>query len=452
MAEQTPDRWVEYVPVDDIGRAARNPKLHDEQAITTGITELGLVDLPVLDDRTGRLVSGHGRLDDIRRRRDAGQPPPGGVTAGTDGVWRMAVTRGWSSRDDAHADAAVVLMNNAVMLGGWDDTQLGALLSDLNDQDAALLELTGFTDEDLAALLATDDEDDDLGEGDGDSPPPPATNPFTKPGDVWLLGHHRVLCGDATDAAAVEEMLAGERADCMWTDPPYGVDYVGGYHGKTPAERRATGGKEIHNDGAGGLPELLDGAFAVATLALRPGAPVYVAHPSRPPLAREFVEAFGRAGWLLRQGLVWVKDSLVLGQSDYHYQHEPIAYGFTAGGEGRLGRGGKFWYGDDAQVSVFEVPKPPRNDVHPTMKPVALIRQHLTNSAPRGGLVYDPFAGSGSTLIACHDTGRRAALVELDPAYVDVICARYQQLTGEQPILEATGVGHDFATSEPATS
>ncbi|MCL8016985.1 DNA methyltransferase, partial [Streptomyces sp. AS02] len=280
---------------------------------------------------------------------------------------------------------------------------------------------------------------------DPDATPNPPTEPRSKPRDIWHLGPHRVLCGDSTDITAVEAMLDGDRAHCMWTDPPYGVEIVGGSHAIPVKERRAQGKLTIQNDGASDLPELLAGAFATATAALVPGAPVYIAHPPG-PLSLEFANAFQQAGWLLRQQLIWVKDSLVLGRSDYHYRHEPIWYGFTdpTADSGRLGRGGDRWHGDNAQTSILEVPRPPRSEDHPTMKPVELITRCLSNSCPPGGLVYEPFGGSGSTLIAAHTLGRIARVVELDPRYVDVICRRYQEHTGTQPVLAATGEPHDF--------
>jgi len=259
---------------------------------------------------------------------------------------------------------------------------------------------------------------------------------------VWLPGRHRVLCGDATDMAAVEDMLAGDRCNCMWTDPPYGVAYVG----KT---REALTIKNDANVDA--LPDLLAGAWAVATAALQPGASVYIAYPDIYRLI--FEGSLNAAGWQFRQNLVWVKDVMVLGHADYHYRHEPILYGFTAGGEGRLGRGGDRWYGDNAQTTVFEVPKPSRSADHPTMKPVELITAMLGNSCPPNGLVYDPFGGSGSTLIAAHQLGMSARLVELDPVYVDVICRRFQEHTGTTPErLQPGGATEpvDFTAPGPA--
>lgn len=244
--------------------------------------------------------------------------------------------------------------------------------------------------------------------------------------------------------------LGGDRPDCVWTDPPYGVSYVGGT------------GLTIMNDGKAGLPELLLGAFTTLAAVCRPGAPVYIAHADTERLA--FETAAREVGLLVRQNLVWVKNTLVMGRSDYHWKHEPVLaaeapaeaeeglthepvlYGFTPApkGAGRLGRGGQWWFGDNRQSTVFEVPKPKANADHPTMKPVDLILRMLANSCPEGGLVLDLFGGSGSTLIAAHHHKARAFLVELDPRYVDVICTRWQQHTGQLPVLDSTGEAVDF--------
>jgi DNA modification methylase len=330
--------------------------------------------------------------------------------------------------DDDQARRINLADNRLAELGTYDTEALAELLTYLDGD----LDGTGYTDTDLAELLGTDDTAEPLTDPD-DIPEPPA-EPVSRPGDVWILGRHRLLVGDCTDIAAVEDMLDGDRCDAMWTDPPYGVEYVG----KTKAALT------ISNDGADGLPELLAGAFAVATAALKPGAPVYVAHADTARIV--FETAMKDAGWLVRQNLIWVKDVMVLGRSDYHYRHEPVLYGFTdaPAGSGRLGRGGDRWYGDNAQTTVFEVAKPARNADHPTSKPVDLIVPALRNSSASDALVYEPFAGSGSTLMAAHTSGRSARVVELDPRYADVICRRYQEHTGERPVLKATGEPSDF--------
>lgn len=433
MTANTDLRAIEYVPLDEVSDAVRNPKGHDVAGIQASIARFGLVAPSVIDERTGRLVAGHGRLAALRAMRDAGQSAPAGVRTDASGAWSVPMLTGWSSRSDAEADAYLIADNEWTVRGAWDEIELAELLQDVMEADPDLLAVTGYAESDIIGLLGGPAGADRIA-GDPDDAPSVPQRPVTAPGDVWHLGEHRLLCGDATDSAAVAALLSGERCDAMWTDPPYGVEYVG----------KTRDALTIRNDDAPGLADLLAAAFAAATSALRPGAAVYVAHPPG-ALRRVFLDAFCGAGWMFRQELVWVKDSLVLGRSDYHYRHEPIMYGFTDGGAGRLGRGGKFWRGDDAQTSVFEVPKPSRSETHPTMKPTALITAMLANSCPSGGLVLDPFGGSGSTLIAAHMIGVRARLVEIDPAYCDVICRRYQEATGDKPVCEATGEAHDFS-------
>lgn len=349
--------------------------------------------------------------------------------------------------DDATATRINLVDNRAADVGDYDQQALAAVIASLEDDlvgtgfepTEAELFADGAVDVSSEAVLDLEEQERQALLTDPDEVPEPPAAPISKPGDVWCLGPHRLLCGDSTDKTAVGVLLEGGLADCMWTDPPYGVDYVGG----------TKDALTIQNDGAEGLLELLAGAFTVATNVLKPGAPVYVAHPPG-PLALQFASAFLEAGWLLRQNLVWVKNSLVLGRSDYHYRHEPIMYGFTEApvGSGRLGRGGDRWFGDHAQTSVFEIPKPLRSEDHPTMKPVDLVTRCLANSCPPGGSVYEPFGGSGTTLIAAHSIGRVARVVEIDPKYVDVICKRYQEVTGDKPVLERTGKPHDFLAGE----
>jgi len=256
---------------------------------------------------------------------------------------------------------------------------------------------------------------------DPDWAPPPPPKPKTRPGDLWVIGAHRLLCGDATERAHLERLMAGESARVLWTDPPYGVSY----EGKTPRSLR------IENDGAGNLRAFLHRAFAAIDAVLAPGAAIYVCHPAG-PLQASFLRAFTAQGWHLRQSLVWVKDCMVLGRADYQWRHEPILYGFSAGG-GRRGRGSKAWFGGNSQTSVFEIPRPKASREHPTMKPVELVRRHLANSSRDADPVLDPFAGSGSTLVAAELLGRRGFGMELDPAYCDVALARLAELTGESP-------------------
>jgi DNA modification methylase len=222
--------------------------------------------------------------------------------------------------------------------------------------------------------------------------------------------------------------MGSARAHAMWTDPPYGVAYVG----------KNKAALTIANDDLKGdaLREFLVRGFSAAgRRALGDGAAVYVAHPAG-ALSLEFLLAFREVGWRLHQTLVWKKDSFVLGHADYHYAHEPILFGYVPGA-GRRGRGGEGWYGDNAQSSVFEVPKPRSNEEHPTMKPVELVASMLRNSVPVGGIVYEPFSGSGTTLVAAESTGRIGHGIELDPKYVAVALERLSAM-GLQPELDSS--------------
>jgi DNA modification methylase len=316
--------------------------------------------------------------------------------------------------DDAHARLLAQSLNRA---RGVDDPVAYARLLEevLASVDAAealefLPETEASLDRALRAVRLPDPDEDD-------APELPA-EPSTRPGELIELGPHRLLCGDATDPAQLELLLQGERPEVLWSDPPYGVDYVG----KTKDALR------IANDKAAGLAEFLTRAFDAIDSVLAPGARLYICAPDG-PRGVEFRLAFRGCGWRFHQTLVWVKNAFVLGHCDYHHQHEDVLYGWKPG-SGRPGRGsheGSRWYGDARESSVFLVDRPARSAEHPTMKPPELIRRHLLNSSKPGDVVLDPFAGSGSTLIACELTGRIAYLVELDPRYCDVIRLRYEE-------------------------
>ncbi|GGM77085.1 methyltransferase [Longimycelium tulufanense] len=326
--------------------------------------------------------------------------------------------------DDDTAARINLADNRTADLGGYDDRILLELLADLPDLDG-----TGYDPGDLDALekaLAVEESPAML--TDPDDVPQRCHDTVTKPGDLWHLGPHRLAVGDATDPLVWDRLLGNDNADMMWTDPPYGVSYVG----KTSDALR------IENDDleAEDLEALLRGVLGIALTSSREGAVWYVAAPAG-PLSIHFATVLAELG-VLRQNLIWVKDHFVLGRSDYHYRHEPIYYGWTPGSaHHRLP--------DRKQDTVFEVARPKASKDHPTMKPVELITKHIQNSSEPGQLVIDPFGGSGSTLIACHATGRHAALIELDLTYADVICRRYQEHTGVVPTRE--GAPHDFTTT-----
>lgn len=372
----------------------------------------------------------------IVRATDAEHPEAGGVILAGNHTYKGAALLNWPTIrcevidcDDITAAKIVAVDNRAADLGGYDDRLLAELLGGMDD-----LIGTGYDDDDLAALLTgicgdtppiADDPDDH-------EPTPPA-EPFCKTGDLWLLGDHRLTVGDSTSTDVWAALLDGRQADLVWTDPPYGVAYVG----------KTKDALTIDNDALdpAALARFLGAVFTLALNNTRGGACWYVASPPG-PLSIQFAAALDKLG-VLRQGLVWVKDQFVLGRSDYHYRHEPIWYGWTPGAAHHA-------TADRTQDSVHEVARPKRSIDHPTMKPVELISRHIANSSRPGELVVDPFAGSGSTLLAAHDTARVAAVVEMDPRYADVICRRWQELTGDEPVLESTGEPHDFTKAAPA--
>ncbi len=353
--------------------------------------------------------------------------PDGTVIAGNQRL-AAALELGWTSIPVVYADldeqtAAQWMLRDNNPMGEWDDAAVAELLAGV---DSVAQALSGFDSRELDRILraapARDADPDDV-------PPLPAT-PTSVAGEVYTLGQHVLGCGDCTDPEFVRHVFAARGAgvkidlvDCVWTDPPYGVDYVG----------KTADALTIANDDAAGLPALLRDAFAAIAPALAHNARFYVAGPAGPRQI-DFLIAIRDAGWTLHQGLVWRKQRMVLGHSDYHYAHEPIFYGFVPdpdveGAKGRPGRGkhaGSRWYGDHSQTTVLDFDAPTRSAEHPTMKPVALIEQCLLNSTQRGDLVYDGFGGSGSTLIACESLGRRCVTIELDPAYCDVIRDRYE--------------------------
>lgn len=419
------------VPVESLRHYGKNPRHGDVELIAESLRINGQYRPVVVNSRTNEVLAGNHTLRAVKHL----------------GWSEIAAT--FVDVDEDQAARIVLVDNRANDVATYDDTALAGLLDDLG---AGNLEGTGFSDGDLSALIASiADEPVALNDPD-DVPDLPADDPVSQPGDIWELGPHRLLCGDSTDAGAVALMLAGDVPDCVWTDPPYGVSYVG----------KTADALTIQNDGKVDLPELLLGAFSTLAAVCRPGAPVYVAHADTERIA--FETAMLSAGLLVRQNLIWVKNTMVLGRSDYHYKHEPILegevpsddedepghepvlYGFTGGASGRLGRGGARWEGDNKQTTVFEVPKPPRNAEHPTMKPTELVVRMLRNSCAAGGIVLDLFGGSGSTLIAAHSLRMHARLVELDPRYVDVICRRYQQHTGITP-RRVGGEPHDFVAA-----
>ena len=306
-------------------------------------------------------------------------------------------------------------------IGLSEDEKVGLALADnrtadLSEWDAEMLHQLGeehdlspwFDQEDLDELLNVTKLDPAEGNTDPDEVPEVPEDPITKPGDLWILGNHRLLCGDSTNPQHVEKLMDGKKADMVFTDPPYGVDYEG-----------------INNDSRDGLTDLLQQSFSNILIAAQQGAPVYVFHSDR--CADIFHQVF-RQHFHFSSMLIWVKPSLVLSQTDYQSRHEPCLYGWIPGTAHQ-------WCSDRKQTSIWEFGKESVQG-HTTPKPVELISSALDNSSKANQLVLDPFGGSGSTLIACERQHRHARLMELDPAYCDVIVKRWEDFTGNTAICE----------------
>lgn len=443
------------VPISRPVPFGKNPRRGDVAKIARSLMENGQYKPITLREGTNEVLAGNHTLAAAKQL----------------GWDEIAVTYAAPADDD---DALrIVLVDNYLNdVATYDEKALAEALSSLPDpmhgtgMDMAAVE---------AAIYGVNQEPVETPEGADDAPPAPTERPVTRLGDVWELGGHRLVCGKAESATIWQLLMGEERAHLMWTDPPYGVDYVGKTKDKLT----------IENDGAHQLAALLDGSFRRAAEYLRPGAPIYVAHADTERVTFEL--ALTGTGFLVRQNLVWVKNTMILGHSDYHWKHEPILhaqapgdateedlagpaedgnvvelfrepgstsgkqhtpllYGFAPGGKGRLGRGGPRWYGPNNGTTVFEFPKPAASRDHPTMKPVALILAHMANSIRPGGVVLDPFAGSGSTMVAAEAHGVHARMIELDPRYCDVIAMRWQKHTGRLP--RRNGKEHRFPVQQ----
>ncbi|ADG20381.1 DNA methylase N-4/N-6 domain protein [Paraburkholderia atlantica] len=411
--------------IDGLIPYARNARTHSESQIAqiaASIEEFGMVGAIVVRD--GVIAKGHGTLAAIRILYGAGKrlyPPPGrsrGAEPFPNGEAPVLDASGWT---ESQFRAFVIADNQLALLAGWNEELLRLEVTELRD-DGFDVDLLGFKPVDLAHLL----DHPGVGLTDEDDAPEPPEEPVSVAGDVWICGSHRVMCGDSLRAENVSALMGGYLADLIITDPPYNVAYVG----KT--DKRMT----IQNDAmqAGEFSRFLLTAHQTMFAAAKGGAGIYVFHADTEGLA--FRGALLDAGFKLAQCCVWVKQSLVLGRQDYHWQHEPVLYGWKPTGKHR-------WYADRSQSTVWSFDRPARNDLHPTMKPVAVVEYPIQNSSRDGDLVLDTFGGSGTTLIACEKCGRRARLLELDPVYCDVIVARWQAYTGLSATHETIGTSFE---------
>jgi len=402
---------LEHWPIERLLPYIRNARTHSEAQIAqiaASIAEFGFT-APILAGSDGVIVAGHGRLAAARKLGLASVP----VVV----LEHLTPTQ---------RRALVIADNKIAENAGWDEELLRLELADLQEADFDLA-LTGFDADELLEIMAGEETTTE-GNTDEDAAPEVPVTPVSKPGDVWIMGQHRLLCGDSTDAASYDMLLGNERVAMIFQDPPYNVDYA-----NTAKDKLRGTNRPILNDNLGDeFQDFLLAAFKPA-LARCNGA-VYVAMSSSE--LDTLQAAFRAAGGKWSTFIIWAKNTFTLGRSDYQRQYEPILYGWPEGAT-------RHWCGDRDQGDVWHFNKPRVNDLHPTMKPVELVERAIRNSSRPGDVVLDPFGGSGTTLIAAEKSGRQARLIELDPKYVDTIVRRWQEYAGGQAVREADGVRFD---------
>lgn len=391
---------IEWRSVETLIPYAKNARTHsDEQVaqIAGSIKEFGFNN-PVLVDKDNSVIAGHGRLMAARK-------------LGMDKVPVVELEHLTESQRKAY-----VLADNRIALNsGWDTSMLSLELQDLKDDiDLSLL---GFDPDELDALLNPIEETEGL--TDEDAVPDVPDEPKTKLGDIYILGNHRLMCGDSCSITDMEKLVNGRQVDMWLTDPPYNV----AYEGKTK-DALTIQNDSMSNDG---FRQFLRDAYVNADLVMKPGAVFYIWHADSE--GYNFRGAAFDAGWKVRQCLIWKKSTMVMGRQDYHWKHEPCLYGWKEGA-------GHLWAADRKQTTILEFNKPSRNGEHPTMKPVALFEYQMLNNTKGNDIVLDSFGGSGTTLLAAEKNGRHAYLMELDPKYCDVIVKRWEDFTGKKAVLE----------------
>ena len=419
-----PDRLIPYL------RNARTHSQEQVEQIAASLREFGFTNPILIGDDDG-IVAGHGRL--MAAKLIGLKEVPVIVLAHLNEVQRRAL---------------VLADNRIAESAGWDEQKVAEELAALRELDFDL-DVIGFSEDEVADLfncledgtLSVDgssvlerpapsggaeqgpaDRQPVAGLTDADEAPEPQEDPVTQEGDVWILGEHRLRCGDATDAVAMVAFLAGEQVDLWLTDPPYNVAYEGG-----TADALTIKNDDMKDDE---FRAFLTGAYRAADAVMKPGGVFYIWHADSEGF--NFRGACRDVGWRVRQCLVWKKSSFVMGRQDYHWKHEPCLYGWKDGAA-------HLWASDRTQSTILEFDRPSRNGEHPTMKPVALFAYQLLNNTNEGGIVLDSFGGSGTTLIAAQMHKRRAFLLELDPRYCDVIVKRWQEFTGQAATLQGDG-------------
>lgn len=381
---------LKWEPIKSIRPYEKNPRRNDDavDAVAASIREFGWQQ-PIVVDKDGVIIAGHTRYKAAKKLKCDTVPV---VVA-----------------DDLTEDqvkAYRLADNKTGELAEWDTALLGEELAELADFDMSQFGFDTILQEEVREA-----EEDDYEVN-------PPEEPKAKLGDIYQLGRHRLMCGDSTDAESVYQLCQDGQVDLLLTDPPYGVDYTG----------KTKDALKIQNDASSdeSLRDMLADAFAAADSVMNPGAVFYIWHAILKTSA--FESACQMAGWEVRQVLIWVKNTMVMGRQDYQWKHEPCLYGWKDGA-------GHLWASDRKQTTILNFDRPTKNKEHPTMKPVKLFDYQIQNNTKGGDIVLDLFGGSGTTIVACEQNGRCARVMELDPRYVDVIIDRWEKLTGEKAVL-----------------
>jgi DNA modification methylase len=412
---QPPALAIEYVPLSALAPMPGNPRRNEAAIgpVAASIKRFGWTN-PILARRDDRVVvAGHTRLEAAKQL----------------GLDKVPVI--WLDLDPVSSRLYNLADNKLASISEWDQGPLAEMLRELSAEDVAGLAIAGFGAEDIAAILAKA-EGQAQGKTDADEVPEVPKDSYVQPGDLYELGTHRLLCGDSTKPEEVGSLMAGEAADICWTDPPWNVAY--GERNNPAAGWSKRKDRVIANDNLGeAFPGFCAAFCGEIARVLKPGALLYMAMS-----AQEWPTIDGAlrtAGFHWSSSIIWAKDSLVLSRKDYHTQYEPIWYGWREGAA-RLQE-----VKDRKQSDVWQIDRPKRSDEHPTMKPVELVARALENSSPLGGLVFEPFSGSGTTIIAAERTRRRCYAIELEPRYVQVAIERWEAFTGRK----ATKAGEPVA-------
>ncbi len=386
---------MQLVPLSKLVPYVNNARTHSPEQLAklrSSLREFGFIN-PVIIDRDFNVIAGHGRI----------------VAAKEEGITEVPCVF-VDYLTEAQKKAYILADNRMALDAGWDEELLRIEIESLQGADFDV-SLTGFGEDEIADLFAGDGEKD-VKDDDFDLSAALEKAAFVERGDIWTVGRHRLMCGDATSAEDVAALMDGKKANLIVTDPPYGVSFKSG------------SGLSIQNDSMKGdeFYTFLYNSFSQMAAHLENGGAAYVFHADTEGL--NFRKAFVDAGFHLAGVCIWVKNSLVLGRSDYQWQHEPVLYGFLKNGKHP-------WYSDRKQTTIWNYDKPKRNKNHPTSKPLDLLGYPVCNSSQENAIVLDTFGGSGSTMMACEQTNRICCMMELDEKYASVILRRYVEDTGD---------------------